>query len=381
MLLFWIAAAVLSAAAAALVLWRAGRAPAEAQATPEAAVYARQLAELDEARARGLLDEAGWTAARAEAGRRLLAVATDAPEMRADPAAGRSDRAWVVAGAALTVIVGVALYGATGRPGRADQPFEQRLKLWTAAMDSPRPRIGPAEAAAVFERRARAAPGVLENWTGLAQARINARQFPLAVQALEKAAALAPDNPRIWDALGETRVVSAEGQVGPEARRAFVKALSLDPGSPAALWWLGRDEVLHGRRDRGLMLWRVLAKTLPPGGAQQTDVQNQIAAVEAGRPMVDTADSAPANGGGAAQAVASAAPAQQQQMIRAMVAGLDQRLSRGGGKPEDWARLVRAYGVLGDTAARDRALAQARKQFAADPAGLAIVEQAAPPRL
>ena len=44
MLLFWIAAALLSAAAAALVLWRARSTPAGADEAAEAAVYRRHLA-------------------------------------------------------------------------------------------------------------------------------------------------------------------------------------------------------------------------------------------------------------------------------------------------------------------------------------------------
>jgi hypothetical protein len=44
---------------------------------------------------------------------------------------------------------------------------------------------------------------------------------------------------------------------------------------------------------------------------------------------------------------------------------------------EGWTRLVRSYGVLGDTAAQKDALAKARKQFAGRAADLAKIEAAA----
>jgi cytochrome c-type biogenesis protein CcmH len=51
---------------------------------------ARELAELDRLKARGLLDEAGWTAARAEAGRRILAGGAKPVPLRSGP----PDRFW-----------------------------------------------------------------------------------------------------------------------------------------------------------------------------------------------------------------------------------------------------------------------------------------------
>ena len=63
--------------------------------------------------------------------------------------------------------------------------------------------------------------------------------------------------------------------------------------------------------------------------------------------------------------------------IRGMVAGLAAKLEANPGDGEGWVRLVRSYAVLGDTAARDRALATARKRFAADPELLQALDAAA----
>ena len=54
MIALWLVAALLSAAAAALILHRAARAGAGGGVDPTAAVYERQLSEIDELAERGL---------------------------------------------------------------------------------------------------------------------------------------------------------------------------------------------------------------------------------------------------------------------------------------------------------------------------------------
>jgi cytochrome c-type biogenesis protein CcmH len=60
--------------------------------------------------------------------------------------------------------------------------------------------------------------------------------------------------------------------------------------------------------------------------------------------------------------------------IRGMVAGLAARLEAAPDDPEGWARLVRAYGVLGDAEAQGRALARAQALFRDRPEALAAIE-------
>ena len=70
-------------------------------------------------------------------------------------------------------------------------------------------------------------------------------------------------------------------------------------------------------------------------------------------------------------------PEERQAMIRTMVAGLAERLATEGGPVEDWARLIRAYGVLGEPGKVAPVVAEARQVFADDPAALAQIEAAA----
>ncbi|MBS4010063.1 MAG: c-type cytochrome biogenesis protein CcmI, partial [Roseovarius sp.] len=70
-------------------------------------------------------------------------------------------------------------------------------------------------------------------------------------------------------------------------------------------------------------------------------------------------------------------PEAQQEMIRGMVAGLAQRLATDGGTEQDWARLINAYGVLGEQDKAQEVWTEAQAVFAAEPERLAVVRAAA----
>lgn len=351
MLLFWIAAALLSAAAAALVLWRARSAPAGADEAAEAAVYRRHLAEQDDLKARGLLDEESWKAARAEAGRRLLAAAgTRSAAPAGDP---RKLRLAVLGFALAAVATGMGIYATVGSPGAPDRPFARRLAEWRAADPA---TLGPAEAAAVLAGIAREQPDNGEVWSFLGRARAAAGDAFGAAQALERAVRLRPNSAEDWSALGEVLAELNGGQIGPDAERALRRALEIDPRAPGPRYALGRAAIAEGRREEGLTLWREALDVLPPDDPRRPALAAEIAAAAAAPP---------------------AAPTAEDEAIRGMVARLAARLETSPDDPEGWARLVRAYTVLKDVPARDRALARARDLFRDRPADLAAVEAAA----
>jgi cytochrome c-type biogenesis protein CcmH len=70
-------------------------------------------------------------------------------------------------------------------------------------------------------------------------------------------------------------------------------------------------------------------------------------------------------------------PEAQQEMIRGMVAGLAERLATQGGTEQDWARLINAYGVLGEQDRAQEIWAEAQVVFAAEPERLEVVRAAA----
>ena len=214
MIAFWIAAGLLAAAAAVAVLFIASRARsasnAAGEAAPDAALYARQLEEIEALHARGLLGEEERRAARAETGRRLLAAADRAPEAEA-VRGGRTVLLATVAGAAL---LAAGLYLVVGSGGRADAPYAARLKGWKAADPATLP---PQALAAVAKDVARRNPGQADAWRVLGRARLQAGETFEAVQALEQAARLG-DTAEDYGVLGMALTVVTRGLAAWTAR-------------------------------------------------------------------------------------------------------------------------------------------------------------------
>ena len=64
-------------------------------------------------------------------------------------------------------------------------------------------------------------------------------------------------------------------------------------------------------------------------------------------------------------------------MIEGMVEGLAARLADEGGPVEDWARLIRALGVLGQTERASAIRTEAREVFVGDADAQALLDDAA----
>jgi cytochrome c-type biogenesis protein CcmH len=77
------------------------------------------------------------------------------------------------------------------------------------------------------------------------------------------------------------------------------------------------------------------------------------------------------------EAAATMSEAEQMEMIRSMVAGLNARLAAEGGPAEEWAQLIRAYGVLGDVAAATAIWREAQARFEGRESDLALLRAAA----
>ena len=345
MILFWVAAGVLSAAAAFLILGRAAKAAAYGEAAdPTPVLYRRQLSEIDELAERGLIGQAERRTAHAEAARRLLAAA-EAPEASwsADPRARRS----VLAAVILAPLLALAVYLALGSPGMPDQPFAERMRSWLAANPA---SLDPPELAAVLKKLTAERPNDPEGFRYLALAEGASQNPAEAVRALRHAIGLAPNRADLWEMLGEALVVEAGGQLTDEARNAFQETLKRDPHAIVARFQLARGRIEAGDKAGGLAEWRSLAGELPADDPRRQALAQAIAEEE-GKP--------------------AAAPPQlsagQMGAIRGMVEGLAARLKARPDDPDGWVRLVRAYAVLGETAQRDAALKEAKSRYRTRP--------------
>ncbi|MDP3803169.1 c-type cytochrome biogenesis protein CcmI [Brevundimonas sp.] len=261
---FWIMTALLTTLAGLLVLAGARRGADVAEAVSASA----ELAELDRLKARGLLDEAGWTAARAEAGRRILSSRRVAAPVRAGP----RDRRWVLAGLAAMALGALGLYAVVGAPGLPDQAYERRVDRWTTELDT----LEAPQIAAVAARVVRERPGDHQALTMLGAARFEAGDPIGAASAFRRAVALRPDDAQSWARLGESLVRANNGVVDGAAEAAFRQALRRDPDQLGARYFLGEAALARGDGADARALWGPLIAVLDPADPRRIDLERRM---------------------------------------------------------------------------------------------------------
>ncbi|WP_174301626.1 c-type cytochrome biogenesis protein CcmI [Caulobacter sp. S45] len=374
---FWIVTGLLAAAAAALVISRAGAAARLAQAAPQdpaLPLYRRQLSELDEQAGQGLLGPEEHRAARAEAARRLLRFADT--QATPETTGGRMSRLVATLCAAMAAALALLVYLKLGASGLPDQPYAARLEAWRRADPG---TLDPARMAAVLREIARQRPHDPQAYDYLGRAEMAAGDAFGAGRAFATAASLAPGRADLRASEGEALVMDAGGKLTLEAVQTFQQTLHLDPRNPAARYYVGRAQIAGGDTAGGLSAWRALLADLPPDEPRRAALQTEIERVRTGQApgMIRTSPTNPQRMAGL-QRAPLAGP--QAAFIHAMVARQAAELKAAPDDPRGWARLVRSYGVLGDAAAQAAALTEARRLFAGRPADLASIEAQASPR-
>lgn len=400
---FWILIFALAAGVAALLaatLLRRRRVERE-RADYDIAVYREQLVSVEQDVARGVLAPDAADRARIEVSRRIL----DADKRRSAAPTGQAP-AWlnrVMAATVTAVVIGgsVGLYWAGGVPGYGDLPLKQRLAD-SAELRQTRPGQSAAEAQAAEFRPQAPTPSdeylaLIERLRATVQERPNdprglellARNeaalgnFVAAYQTQQKLIDVLgsrADGAAFAD-LGDMMVLAAGGYVSPEAEAVLGQALARDPNNGPARYYFGLMQSQNGRPDIAFEIWRTLLEASAPDAAWVPAIRDQIQDVanRAGRryqlPPADTGLRGPDAADMAAAADLS--PEERMDMVRGMVANLSDRLANEGGSPAEWARLIGALTVLGDTDSATEIWTEAQQVFADLPQGLAEVNAAA----
>lgn len=391
-MIFWLVCAGLTLGVTAVIVTPLLRPKAVGDDNPDIAIYRAQLSEIDRDLERELLAPDEAERARTEVARRLLAAnkeARPAPE-KTGPTRGTSV---VIAG--LIAALGFGTYWMLGAPGYPDLPLQARLDA-SAEMRANRPSQAALEAAApapppvslpdeyveaIRQLRIIAPnrPDDLEAWERLAFHEVEMRDYAAAADAQEQViaikgdAALMSDYQRLLDLL----VVSAGGLVSPEAEALIRDILDRDVGNEAARYYLGALYNQTDRPDLALRLWRDIIETGDPNNFHIASARSQIADAafragveysvpEARGPSFEQMDAA-----------RDMSAEDRSEMIGGMVAGLADRLATEGGPAQDWARLIRAYGVLGDLDSARTVWNEAQQVFVSSMRGMEILTNAA----
>ncbi|QYK43358.1 MAG: c-type cytochrome biogenesis protein CcmI [Paracoccaceae bacterium] len=398
---FWVAAGGMALAVTALLLvsLRRGGDDPGATARHDAQVYRDQLAEIARDVARGVVAEDEAARLRTEVARRLLAADTRAAAPAV--AAARGPRA-LAAMLAVATVIGGGIWGylTLGAPGYPDLPLSARHAM-AETLRAARPAQAEAEAAATALPPAEAPPDFMELMAQLrsrlaerpddlvghrllAENEARLGRYPQARAAQERVIAIRGGEASAQDhvLLARYMIAAAGGAVSPEAEAALAEALARAPNDPDALFFMGIAQLQTGRPDLAFTLWRRYLEVAPDESPWQPEVRGRIgdlAAVAGARfdPPPPLAGAAAGPDAAAMAAAAEMPEAERAAMIGGMVDRLSQRLATEGGPAEDWARLIRALGVLGRTD-RARAIAdEARGSFAGREGDLALIDAAA----
>ena len=370
---FWIIIAAI-AALVALLLGRAvlsARAGAAAPAAYDLQIYRDQLKEVARDRDRSVIGAAEAERVTTEIKRRIL---TADAQLRKKGEGNGQPRGLTLA---LALAVGLALLGGSGAlywqlgtPGYTDLPIKARLdrsdemranRLTQAEAAARLPATPAPEASAEFlalmdqlRKTVAARPDDLRGLLLLARNEAALGNFAAAhdvqarIIALKDGAASAQDHAFHAELL----ISAAGGYVSQEAEAALRAALTRDPKQPFARYYMAQYLMQVDRPDAAFRTLRQLLEDSTPDAPWLDAVRGQIEEV-ARRAGVDyqlpPLQDAPGPSAADIDAAQDMSPEERQQMIRGMVAGLSDRLATEGGTPDEWARLIRALGVLGDT--------------------------------
>ncbi|MGO9389584.1 c-type cytochrome biogenesis protein CcmI [Rhodoblastus sp.] len=357
--MIWLVFAILTGLAVFALLWPLSRsAPKPREDAADVAFYRAQIAEIDAELLRGMLDKDQAEAAKAQAGRRLLAAAPEEVALTNSPRARR-----IAALLAIFAIPALALglYTRIGHPDLPDLPREKRLASEPSAMD-----IGAA--VAKIEAHLAAHPDDGRAYEVVAPVYLRMGRFDDAVHAREQAIKLLGDTAERRVRYAEALAYASDGVVTPEAEEQVRRALAIDPKYMEARYFLGLGAAQHDDVEGARKIWSEMIAELPADSPVAKAVAEKLAMLDA------PVEGAPAASGTAPMPAASAAAVaaqprdEQQKTINAMVERLAQRLAAQGGDAQEWQRLIRAYKVLNEQDKAQAALAEAQQALKNDAA-------------
>lgn len=409
---FWLVSAGLAVAVAALLmlaLVRGHNRVAAPVAAHDIAIYRDQLSEIDRDALRGIIGPEEAQRLRNEVKRRIL----EADRAGTQNGAGQGTqggRGRNLGGAVLVigaVAAAFALYLTLGAPGYPDLPLAERIAMAETERTNRPPqaeaetRAAPALQAAAGQVQEAAnpefldliaqlretvarRPGDLQGQMLLARNEAMLGNYRAALDAQDRVIAIRGDQVSARDLAGraELMVQAAGGYVSPEAEAALRAVLARDPANGMARFYLGLLDWQIGRPDRAFGIWRALLEQSQPDAPWVAPIRAGIGelAQHAGVRYVPPPEgAAPLRGPDAADidAAGQMTAADRMEMIRGMVAGLSQRLAEQGGAPDEWAQLIRAYGVLQQTDQARAAWQQAQMAHGTDPGAMDIIRAAA----
>ncbi len=404
--MFWIMVAAMTAVVAlaiALPFLRRARG-AEPAAAYDLRVYRDQLREVDRDLSRGVLSADDAERLHTEIGRKVLDADRALSRQTTAPRGPGGTVALVLLGGLLAG--SAALYALDlGQPGAPDEPlaarkadagarYAARPTQAQAEKDAPPVTVPPADAEytrLIEQLRQTVAqrPDDPRGFALLAQHEARLGNLVAAKDAQARLIAVLGDKADATEhaRLAALMIEAAGGLVTAEAEAEISRTLQMNPDNREARYMQGLLYAQNGRPDRTFPIWAELLARGPEDAPWIAPIRATIGDLAwlAGQPGYTPPEPSGAAAGAdlpgpdaaAAQAAADMTPAERQQMIAGMVEQLETRLTTSGGSGAEWARLIGALNVLGDTDKARAMLDRGRTALADHPDDLATLNAAA----
>jgi cytochrome c-type biogenesis protein CcmH len=261
-IVFWLIAAALAAAALLVVLrplvaGRGRAAPSRGEAN--IAIYRDELRELGADLAAGTLAREDYERSCLELEARLLEdVAAEEP-----PAHPGGRRAALAVGVALPVVA-LLVYLVAGNPGalieRQAMPDAAQIEAMVARL------------AAKMEEN----PGDVEGWKLLGRSYAVLGRYPQAVAAYAKAAERAPRDAQLLADFADVLAMARGQRLAGEPERLIARALEIEPQNLKALALAGSAAFEKQDYARAAELWSRMLPLVPPGSADARSIAENV---------------------------------------------------------------------------------------------------------
>ncbi len=256
MIELWGTMAVLTLIAAAIPFWPLLRrrsaqreaVPAQDRQHQNIEIFRERLAELEQERRAGTLDDASFEVLKTELERNLLIDAeTPVAPLQRLPLSGAQLTSIVL----LALLIPVAAFGLYSYLGRSAD--------LAMALNPPPPPATLEEAVAQLEQELERNPNNAEGWYLLGTTYMGQERYPEGLAAFKRVAELlpqgAPQYAGVQGQIAQAMYFAANGKMNDEIRAQIDHTLTIDPQEIAALGLLGIDAYESGRYPDAMLYW------------------------------------------------------------------------------------------------------------------------------
>ena len=364
-------------------------------ASKDLLIYKDQLVEVERDLEKGVLSKSESDAARIEVSRRILLADKRSKIEKQTVSISQNHNKIITFIILIFILAGsFSIYAFLGNPSLPDMPLQARL---AEIKENRSQRISQEEAELLVPDEIIEAPS--DYLALVSKLRIAMKERPNDIQGLRllalhefrlgKYRSARKAHLKIINVLGETAtakdlidfaevmIVATNGYVSPEAEFILRRGLEMKPNDGRARYYSGLSMAQSGRPDVTLRLWENLLNEGPDDAPWIPLIKEQIVDVARLVGVNLAQDQLPGPTSEQINSAETMSDIDRKEMIQGMVSSLSNRLANEGGTVNEWARLIRALGVLGETANASKIWIEAQTIFERNSSDIEILREAA----